>query len=68
MTSKRRIRRFIVTVEEIETSELPGIVHQAVGPLQTRADTSGWFDRQKTPTPRQARQAKRSKASDKPEA
>jgi hypothetical protein len=60
----KRIRRYIVTVEEISAAELPQLVYQAVGPLQTRNEQSSWFDRQDRRQQREKRLAKRSKASE----
>ena len=66
--AKRKIRQFLVTVQEIEPSgELPLVTHQAVGPLQTRSTPEPWFDRQDRVKQREKRLRKRTEAS-KPEA
>jgi hypothetical protein len=57
MAKKRRIRKFIVTVEEVDADEAKPdqVSHQAPPPIQTRDDQPGWLERQQVPPRRRRR-------------
>ena len=54
MPKKRRIRKFIVTVEEVDADQKPDQVsHQVTPPIQTREP--GWMEQQELPPRRRRR-------------
>lgn len=56
MPKKRRIRRFVIIIEEIDADQKPDQVsHQVPPKLQTRDDQPGWLERQELPPRRRRR-------------
>lgn len=56
MAKKRRTRRFIVTIEELDhDDQVNQVAHQVPPKLQTRDDQPGWLERQEVPPRRRRR-------------